>query len=155
MARANIELIEALRKTAKSLQNGAPYQWGHMGSCNCGNLAQELLKMSKGEIHQIAMSRYGDWTEQSAEYCPTSGYPIDEMISSLLKKGLDADDLKHLEKLSDKEVLARLPEDRKYPKHNLRDDVVLYMQTWANVLEEELLSNITLPEVEMQVDSHS
>ena len=40
MAKATPVLIEALRKTAKKLEKGARYQWGHMGCCNCGNLAQ-------------------------------------------------------------------------------------------------------------------
>lgn len=150
MARANVELVEALRKTAKKLEKGAPYQWGHMGSCNCGNLAQELLKMSKAEIHEVAMHKYGDWTEQGQDYCPTSGYPMDEMISRLLNKGLDVEDLKHLEKLSHRKVLERLPTERKYPKHNIREDVVLYMNTWAEILEEEILEKVKLPAIEQK-----
>ena len=36
MATANPELIAALERTASKLQQGASYQWGHMGACNCG-----------------------------------------------------------------------------------------------------------------------
>lgn len=31
MAKANPELIIAIEKTVQKLQNGASYQWGHMG----------------------------------------------------------------------------------------------------------------------------
>jgi hypothetical protein len=47
--------------------------------------------------------------------------------------------------LSDKKVLARIPlERRDKMRHNYRDDVVLYLNEWANQLEEELLPNIKL-----------
>lgn len=73
MARPNPELIAAIEKTIFKLSKGAPYQWVHMGACNCGNLAQELTKLSKAEIHSYAMQRYGDWSDQILEFCPTSG----------------------------------------------------------------------------------
>ena len=57
MATANPDLIAAIEKTTLNLSKGSPYQWGHMGSCNCGNLAQELTKLSKAEIHSYAMQR--------------------------------------------------------------------------------------------------
>jgi hypothetical protein len=47
MANPNPELIAAIEKTVSKLKNGSPYQWGHMGACNCGNLAQELTKLEK------------------------------------------------------------------------------------------------------------
>jgi hypothetical protein len=50
MAHANIELIEALRETARRLKNGAHYAWGHHGSCNCGNLLQTVTDLSAREI---------------------------------------------------------------------------------------------------------
>jgi hypothetical protein len=64
MAKASLELIEALRKTANKLTNSNNYQWGHMGACNCGFLAQEVTQFRKEEIHARAMQRYGDWSEQ-------------------------------------------------------------------------------------------
>ncbi|OIN56483.1 hypothetical protein [Arsenicibacter rosenii] len=146
MARPNLQLIDALRRTARKLKEGAPYQWGHMGGCNCGNLAQELTKLNKDQIHAYAMQRYGDWNEQVDDYCTASLMPIDLVISEMLGAGLMLEDLKHLEKLSDREILKRLPAERRYLKHNLRDDVVLYMTEWANLLEEQLLARIQLPD---------
>ena len=145
MARPTPELINALRKTANNLKKGAPYQWGHMGGCNCGNLAQELTKLSKDEIHRYAMQRYGDWNEQVEDYCSTSQMPIDLLISEMLGAGLTLEDLKHLERLDDREILAQLPPEKRHLKHNVREDVVCYMNTWADLLEEQVLSKITLP----------
>jgi hypothetical protein len=145
MARPTPELINALRRTARKLQDGAPYQWGHMGGCNCGNLAQELTKLSKDQIHSYAMQRYGDWNEQVEDYCQTSKMPIDLVINEMLTAGLMLEDLKHLEKLNDRQVLLRLPIEQRYLKHNVRDDVVTYMNVWADLLEDQLLEKITLP----------
>lgn len=145
MARPNPELIDALRRTARKLTDGAPYQWGHMGGCNCGNLAQELTKLNKDDIHRYAMQRYGDWNEQAEDFCPTSAMPIDIIISEMIGAGLALEDLKNLEKLSDRQVLARFPLEKRFLKHNVRNDVVAYLSEWANLLEEQFLEKITLP----------
>jgi hypothetical protein len=50
MAKSNPELINALRETADRLEQGAHYEWGHMGRCNCGHLVQTLTWMSDYEI---------------------------------------------------------------------------------------------------------
>ncbi|HLL93760.1 MAG TPA: hypothetical protein VK404_02190 [Spirosoma sp.] len=144
MARPNLELINALRRTAQKLKNGAPYQWGHMGGCNCGNLAQELTKLNRDQIHRYAMQRYGDWNEQVDDYCSTSQMPIDLVINEMLNAGLMLEDLKHLEKLNDREILVRLPLEKRHLKHNVRDDVVTYMNCWADLLEEQILEKISI-----------
>lgn len=138
MARASIELITALRNTIKKLNSNAPYQWGHMGACNCGNLAQELTKLSKAEIHQFAMQKHGDWNDQLIDFCPTSGYPMDLMISKMLEKGLSIDDLKHLETLTHPQILQNIPlPNRNQLRKNNKTDVVYYMQVWLKLVEEE------------------
>ena|GEM_PF-5845079 len=40
-------------------------------------------------------------------------------------------DIGNLEKLRDREVLARLPSEQRYLTRNRRQDVALYMETWA------------------------
>ena len=67
MAQPTLPVIQALRNTAHRLAT-APYQWGHMGSCNCGHLAQTITRLTKAEIHARAMQRYGDWERQSIDY---------------------------------------------------------------------------------------
>ena len=138
MASANPSLINAIEKTVQKLSNGAAYQWGHMGACNCGNLAQELTQLSKAEIHQFAMQKHGDWNEQLLDYCPTSGYPIDLMISKMLEFGLSVDDLANLERLSDPTILKNIPKERRDQMNkNSKTDVILYLETWAKLLREK------------------
>lgn len=138
MARDSYKLMMALRETAARLANGATYEWGHMGSCNCGHLAQTITQYTKGQIHGAAMWRYGDWREQLRDYCPHSGLPMDEIIDQMLEVGFTREELAHLEALSHPLVKERLPQHRRHLKHNLRDDVVLYLTMWADVLEEQL-----------------
>jgi hypothetical protein len=142
MARSNPELIAAFRNTISKLKKGAPYQWGHMGACNCGNLAQELISISKEEIHRYAMSKSGDWNEQLNDYCPTSGYPMDLMIGKLVEKGLSIEELKHLEKLSDPKILACIPLPRRnqLTKNNIHD-LIFYLETWLELLENQWLES--------------
>ena len=152
MAKANPKLIEAIEKTVAKLSNGAAYQWGHMGACNCGNLAQELTQFSKAEIHNYAMQKHGDWNEQLLDYCPTSGYPIDLMISKMLEFGLTVDDLAHLERLSDTEILLRIPKaKRDQMNKNSREDVILYMDTWSKLLRENWIQENEI-QLELQVE---
>lgn len=140
MAHPNPELIAAIEKTVSKLKSGSPYQWGHMGACNCGNLAQQLTKLEKGEIHSYAMQRHGDWNEQLIDYCPTSGYPMDLMITRMLDFGLSISDLGHLELLSDPMVLAEMTIDKKNTlSKNKKEDVIFYMTTWANLLRRDWL----------------
>ena len=144
MAKATIPVIEALRKTAANLQNKAPYQWGHMGSCNCGNLAQVVTNLDKAAIHREAMRRHGDWNEQLFDYCPQSGLPFDHIIDTMLNFGFTRTDLAHLEKLSDDRVLANLAQGKHYLSHNKSEDVIKYLNSWANLLENQLVSGMVI-----------
>ncbi|SOE22151.1 hypothetical protein SAMN06298216_2600 [Spirosomataceae bacterium TFI 002] len=146
MAEAKIEIVDALRSTAKKMQAGKPYMWGHMGSCNCGNLAQEVTNMSKAQIHNYALQGSGDWSEQLNDYCETSAMPMDLLIFELLSFGFSVQDLRNLEYLSDEEVLNRLPVEKRHLRRNVRHDVVVYLNEWANMLEERLLYSIELPD---------
>ena len=148
MAQPNINLVNALRATARNIKKGSPYMWGHMGSCNCGNLAQEITKFTKAEIHAFALANgRGDWNEQVNDFCPASGLPMDILLSEMMEAGLSSADLQHLERLSDPKILALLPTEKQSLRHNFRDDVVLYINTWAGLLEDKLVEKIKLPEL--------
>lgn len=138
MATATTELVHALRATALRLEEGATYQWTHMGACNCGNLAQTLTRIDRAELHRVALQRAGDWSEQGVEYCPTSGLPIDDVITTMLDAGLELRDLGELERLSAPEVLARIPLEERPLDRRERAHVVRYMRAWAELLEERL-----------------
>lgn len=135
MAKASGKLIAALRRTAERLKNEPSYQWGHMGACNCGILAQELTQRSKAEIHAYAMRGHGDWSEQAEAFCPTSQMPMDLLISELISSGLSLEDLISLERLKDRQVLSRIQiEKRAVLSHNNPQDVALYLEKWAELL---------------------
>jgi hypothetical protein len=145
MAKASAEVIQVLRKTAKTIAASAQYQWGHMGACNCGFLAQEITQLNQAEIHRRALMRHGDWSEQLNDYCPMNGLPFDDIISGLIEFGFDSDDLKHLEKLSDPKIIRSLSDAERTLTHNNKNDVILYIRAWANLLEEELVKDIHIP----------
>jgi len=138
MAKANLKLIEAIRKTIQKLENGEKYQWGHMGSCNCGHLAQELTNLSKAEIHEYAlMTRSGDWADQVSAFCSKSGLHMDIVIDEMLRAGLTREDLVNLERLADPKILKSLPKKDRYLKHNKKEDVIKYFKAWSSILEKE------------------
>jgi len=132
----NVRLAHALRLTAQRLDDASSrYQWAHQGHCNCGHLAQTLTGRSAADIHALALEKAGDWSQHAYDYCPSSGYPIDHVISTMLDAGLTTDDLEHLERLSDPRVLRSLPRGRRALNFRHRDDVVVYLRAWADLLE--------------------
>jgi hypothetical protein len=50
--------------------------------------------------------------------------------------------------LEDRRVLENLPGGFRWLKRNVREDVVVYFETMAEMLEEELLKTIELPRLE-------
>ena len=137
MARPTLALIHALRATAARLADGVEYRWTHMGACNCGHLAQTITTLPRAEIHRLALERAGDWGEQAVEYCPASGYPIDHVIERMLEVGLELSDVTGLERLSDPKVLRRFPVGERALSFRRREDVVRYMEAWAELLDEQ------------------
>lgn len=138
MAYLTIELISALRETAARLRNGASYAWGNHGSCNCGNLLQVVTQFNEKEILRFAHTGFGEWTELAEEYCPTSNVPINYLLTRLQELGLTPTDIHNLEYLDNREVLEQLPGGFRWLKRNIREDVILYFEAYANLMEDEL-----------------
>jgi hypothetical protein len=151
MATSSLKIITALRKTASQLENGNRYEWGHMGSCNCGNLAQTITSFSRAEIQKYALQKRGDWSEQLIDYCPTSGYPMDLIIEKMIDFGFTRDDLRHLEWLSDTAILSKIGVT--FLNRNIKSDTILYLKNWANLLEDQLIETIKLPSFETMTKS--
>ena len=132
MALATPEVIAVLRTTAQRLREGAKYQWGHAGVCNCGHLAQVVTGLDGRQIkRQVA----GEWSEHLNDYCPITGDSLDDVATRLVRFGFEPTELADLEYLENREVLKGLPAERRHLRRNDRDDVVLYLETWADVLE--------------------
>lgn len=144
MANPNMELIEALRATASRLRNGAYYAWGNHGACNCGNLLQVVASLSKEEVLRYARTGIGEWTELAEDYCGVTDAPVDLLIEKLETLGLTPTDIHNIEYLEDREILEALPGGFRWLKRNVREDVIAYFEAFANVLEEKLLSKISI-----------
>ena len=136
MAYPSKQLIEALRETANRLRNGAHYAWGNHGACNCGNLLQVVGNMTKEEILKHAHTGIGEWTELAEESCSVTNAPYTLLIQKLEAIGLTPSDIHHLEYLEDKEVLQHLPGGFRWLSRNIREDVIVYFDTYASLLEE-------------------
>ena len=138
MAKTNPELINALRVTAQRLEDGAKYEWGHMGRCNCGHLVQTLTDMTDHEIVKSVDFRLDEWTEHANDYCAGTGEKVEDLFVTLSNIGFSYQDVIHLENLSDHRVLTRLGEGQPcYLRRNEVKDVTRYLLTLADLLEEE------------------
>ncbi len=141
MAHPTLTLVHALRRAAKKITTGDRYQWSHYGVCNCGQLAQVLTDQSADQIREALFAQQGDWGQGAREYCPGSGLPMDVVLDTMTASGLEPQDIAHLERLTDPVVLRALSEragERVTLRYSNADDVVLYMTTWADILEAKL-----------------
>jgi hypothetical protein len=138
MALPSLELSLALRAAAQRIQSGAPYAWGHHGSCNCGHLLQVMTRLNEQEILAYAHTAPGEWTELAAEYCGITQAPVSLLVKKLMDAGLTPTDIHHLEYLTDRTILERLPGGFRWLQRNQREDVVVYMETFADWIDEQL-----------------
>ena len=135
MAIPSKTLIKALRETAKRVMESPRYEWGHMGRCSCGFLVTTLTEHTPGAVHQAAMIREGDWSEQANLYCKDSGFAIDDIVNQLLDFGLNVHDIHDLEWLSNTLVLEEVGRQL---VRNEKEDVFVYLMAWASLLEKDL-----------------
>ena len=138
MALASHKLINALKETAERLKDGNHYAWGNHGSCNCGNLLQVLTPFDSKDILKIAQTGIGEWTELAEESCSVTSLPVAELLGALQQAGLTPVDIHNIEYLEDKTVLKALPGGFRWLKRNKKEDVIVYLETFASLLEAEL-----------------
>ncbi len=146
MAHPNFALIDALRDTVTRLKQGAPYAWGNHGSCNCGNLLQVVTQLKQEEILAYAHTGIGEWTELAEDYCPTTNAPVNLLLFKLQQLGLTPTDIHTLEYLEDRKVLDNLEGGFRWLKRNVREDVIAYFEAYANLLENQLIDSIEIPQ---------
>ena len=168
MARASAALVLALRETALRLERQeVTYKWSHFAHCNCGQLAQTITRLTPEAIYRAANHRSGDWGQQAersmstpewqhVDYgdrpaldegawepenvgaCPITGERMDTIFARMQALGLDQNDIYNLERLSDSRVRRRLGMNTVEMAHYRRENVVAYLQAWADLLEESL-----------------
>lgn len=143
MAKASLEVISALRQTAENLKNNLPYQWGHMGACNCGHLARVVTPFTKAEIHSWAIAKQeGDWSEMLHDYCEASEAPFDMVISMLINTGFSVTDLQDLEYLNNDKILKKMGVS--LLNRNQKSDLIAYLETWVGMLEEQYINDVSV-----------
>ncbi|MFZ9719094.1 MAG: hypothetical protein ACO3BD_07020, partial [Chitinophagaceae bacterium] len=64
------------------------------------------------------------------------------LISKLQQIGLTPSDIHHLEYLDNKSVLEKLPGGFRWLQRNVREDVIVYFETYAQLLEEQLVETL-------------
>lgn len=131
-------LAKILRLTAARLREGGKYEWGHVGRCNCGHLVQTATDLNERQIYEYFGNKLDEWTEHAEGRCGISNEPLQALFDTLDAFGLSRKDIIHLENLSDRKVLERIPEDKRALRRNRREDVVLYMNTLADICEDKL-----------------
>ena len=169
MNEGSARLVIALRQTAARLsRDDVTYRWASFAHCNCGHLAQTITGLDPAEIQRRAMRREGDWGSQARDLgirgfpefdfgdrpaldegawepdnvgaCQVTGAPLDEVLDQMYALGLSPSDVGHLERLSDPRVRRRLGNNTDYFPHHRRDNVVAYLEAWADLLEESIES---------------
>lgn len=63
--------------------------------------------------------------------------PLDQVFSMLDELSLSREDVADLEHLTNKEVVARMGREVGFLGYAIRENVILYMEAWADILEEE------------------
>lgn len=131
-------LIDALRQTTERLNDeNVEYQWGHMGQCNAGHLIQTITGMSSFEIVKSVDFQLDEWSEHATDYCSKTGCKVDDIFLSIEKHGMTHEDIVKLENLSDRKILDNLDGGFRHLERNNRMDVIEYMNSFANLLENQ------------------
>ena len=129
-------LIDALRQTSnRLLDDQVEYQWGHMGQCNAGHLIQTLTGLSSFEIVESIDFQLDEWSEHAIDYCSNTGCKVDDIFLTIEKHGMTHEDIVKLENLSDRKVLNNLDGGFRHLERNIRNDVIDYMNSFADLLE--------------------
>src|SRR5919206_282262 len=81
-------------------------------------------------------------------YCDVSNAPAYLLIAKLEAIGLTPTDINALEYLKDRNVLNNLPGGFRWLKKNVREDVIVYFETFAQLLEDRLIKQIEIPKLE-------
>lgn len=164
MGNAQMTLVVALRETAARLaRQDVQYKWSSFAHCNCGHLAQTITGLAPTELQRLAMKGEGDWASQARplqfpefDYgdrpaldegawepfdvgaCQATGAPLDEVLAEMYSLGLSPEDVQHLERLTSPAVRRRLGNHRVDFPHHIRENLVAYLNAWADLIEEAM-----------------
>ena len=129
-------LVDALRATSERLEKeDTKYPRGHMGQCNARHLIQTVTGMDSFEIVQSVDFQLDEWSEHATDYCSCTGSKVDDIFLTMERYGMSHSDIVKLENLSDKAILDNLNGGFRYLRRNVREDVIEYMRSFADLLE--------------------
>jgi hypothetical protein len=164
----HMELSKALRKTADLIEsNDYGYQWSFFENCNCGCLARTIAdnyfdddgrwfrdeRQKLGRL-PLPMVQREDWTG-IAEYafCNITKLPVDSIFRTLFKIGIRHKDIYELEFLANPEIRTRaglpLRDCFSNMDHKSRENVIIYMRAWADMLDEKEIITKSAPAKEL------
>jgi hypothetical protein len=127
------KLIEALRKTADRIASGtSDYSWVDSRQCNCGQLLQTITGESAKQLLNRQMSGEVEFINWSNIF---GHVYLSKWADRLVESGMTYSDIHDLEYLVNPLVRNRVGPvwlDRSNQSH-----VVIYMNTWATMLEED------------------
>ena len=106
-----------------------------MGQCNAGHLIQTLTGLSSFEIVESIDFQLDEWSEHAIDYCSNTGCKVDDIFLTIEKHGMAHEDIVKLENLSDRKVLNNLDGGFRHLERNNRNDVIDYMNSFADLLE--------------------
>jgi hypothetical protein len=127
---------------ASEIQSKAMMQEGDWGKQANANVHQPRLSPPQPDFGDRPALDEGAWEPEDVGACQVSGASMDFVFYSLNRMGLKATDIKQLERLSDPEVRRRLGTENVYFPHHVRENVIRYLAEWADMLEEDLESNL-------------
>ncbi len=87
----------------------------------------------------------GAWEPEDFGRCETTDRRMSDILVQLLQAGLEKEDIANLERLADGEVRRRMGTNTIELQYSKRENVVAYLQAWAEMLEEQLTVSEALP----------
>lgn len=142
-------LHETLLIAANAIERGTVnYDYKYPGCCQCGVVFQAITGRSQIQLHNdnarltqacpdVADQRWAQWQWLARAFCPVTGIPQDELLRGLHDAGMTAENITHLENLSDPEVLARCKFWKRGKYFEKQKNVVEYLRAWAALLIEK------------------
>lgn len=143
-------LITSLKTAITALEaDTINYNWEKQQSCNCGVVAQAVLKKTSSEILGSISSmvnsvtrekQSGTWKNCVKNFCNITGESTQQIFKDLSEAGLSAQDICHLEYLENPAILKKAKIrtgifNKMY--FQKKSNLIKYLKAWVQILEQE------------------
>ena len=136
------QLIDGLRTAADWIESEkVDYKWRHETTCNWGILVQAVFNITKEDLNRLTwfneiddgLCIWSDVPDQMTK-CKQTGLPLPFIFQKLEELKLKDTDYEYLE------FLGGNRKEWKFGIPNTKENTVMFMRTWADSLEKELLN---------------